>query len=87
MGRKPGPSVKDDELYETLRDKGYSKEKSARIANAKANPQTDPSKKGGKAPPYEEWTKDALYDRAKDIGIDGRSKMSKDELIEALRNR
>lgn len=87
MGRKPGPSVKDDELYETLRDKGYSKEKSARIANAKANPQMDPSKKGGKAPPYEEWTKDALYDRAKDIGIDGRSKMSKDELIEALRNR
>jgi len=28
----PGPSVKDPELYEELRDEGNSKEKSARIA-------------------------------------------------------
>ncbi|NED60065.1 Rho termination factor, partial [Streptomyces sp. SID10244] len=28
--RDPGPSVKDDELYEKLRDEGNSKEKSAR---------------------------------------------------------
>ena len=46
-----------------------------------------PSEKGGKAPPYEEWTKDELYDRAQELGIDGRSKMDKDALIEALRNR
>ena len=32
----PGPSVKDKELYESLRDEGNSKEKSARIANAAA---------------------------------------------------
>ena len=36
-GRKPGPSVKDDETYEALRDEGASKEKAARIANASAN--------------------------------------------------
>ncbi|WP_036963100.1 DUF7218 family protein, partial [Promicromonospora kroppenstedtii] len=35
--RDPGPSVKDKELYEKLRDEGSSKEKSARIANAAAN--------------------------------------------------
>lgn len=29
-----GPSVKNDELYEKLRDEGESKEKSARIAGA-----------------------------------------------------
>ena len=84
--KTPGPSVKDDKLYEDLRDKGYSKEKSARIANAKANPDMHPSKKGGKAPPYEEWTKDDLYERAQEIGIEGRSDMTKDELIEALRD-
>ena len=36
-GKDPGPSVKDDETYEELRKQGASKEKAARIANAKAN--------------------------------------------------
>ena len=80
------PSIKDEETYEALRDEGMSKEKAARIANAKANDDMSPSEKGGKAPPYEEWTKDELYDRAQEIGIEGRSDMTKDELIEALRN-
>ncbi len=35
--KDPGPSVKDPELYEELRDDGASKEKAARIANAAAN--------------------------------------------------
>jgi hypothetical protein len=34
--KKPGPSVKKPDTYEALRDKGLSKEKSARIANAQA---------------------------------------------------
>ena len=34
--RKPGPSVKDPEMYEALRDDGASKEKAARISNAAA---------------------------------------------------
>jgi len=83
--KKPGPSVKDDEMYEELRDKGMSKEKAARITNAKAAGDR-PAKKGGKAPAYEDWSKAELYGRAKEIGIDGRSGMSKGELIEALRN-
>ncbi|MEM1306196.1 MAG: Rho termination factor [Pseudomonadota bacterium] len=76
------PSIKDEDTYEALRDEGASKEKAARIANSGAVG----SRKGGEAPPYEEWTKDALYDQAQDVGIDGRSKMSKAELIDALRN-
>ncbi|RMA41642.1 DUF7218 family protein [Rhodophyticola porphyridii] len=86
MSKDHGKSIKDDDTYEALRDKGMSKEKAARIANAQANDDMAPSKKGGKAPPYEEWTKEELYDRAQEIGIDGRSDMSKDGLIEALRN-
>ena len=32
----PNRSIKDEELYEKLRDEGNSKEKAARIANAAA---------------------------------------------------
>jgi hypothetical protein len=79
-------TIKDPKTYEELRKQGASKEKAARIANAKANPDMHPSKKGGKNPPYEEWSKEDLYERAKEIGIEGRSDMNKDELIKALRN-
>ena len=54
MTKKHGPSVKDDETYDSLRDKGYGKSKAAAIANAQANDNMTPSRKGGKAPPYEE---------------------------------
>ncbi|EIJ39274.1 MULTISPECIES: DUF7218 family protein [Galbibacter] len=77
----PNPRIKNEEQYEALRDKGYSKEKSARIANT-----PDSGKKGGKAKPYEQWTKEELYEQAKNVGISGRSKMKKKELITALRN-
>ena len=86
MAKSKDPSIKDADTYEALRDQGASKEKAARIANARANEDMHPSKKGGEASPYEDWTRDALYARAQEIGIDGRSDMSKDELIEALRN-
>ena len=75
------PSVKNEEQYEALRDQGYSKEKSARIANT-----PDAGEKGGKAEKYEDRTKEDLYQQAKKVGIDGRSKMNKKELIKALRN-
>lgn len=83
MAKDHGPSIKDDEQYERLREQGASKEKAARIANT---PREEAGKKGGKSPAYEEWTKEDLRKRAAEIGIEGRSKMSKDELIEALRN-
>ena len=85
--RDPGPSVKDKKLYERLRDEGDSKEKAARIANAAAaTSRKAVSRKGGRAGDYEDMTRTELYDRAKRIGIDGRSRMTKSELIKALRN-
>ena len=81
--KSPGPSVKDHEQYEALRDQGASKEKAARIANTS---RTSAGKKGGKAGSYDDWSKDQLEKRAAEIGIDGRSKMNKGELIDALRN-
>ncbi len=84
MAKDHGSSVKDDEQYEALRREGASKEKAARIANAGSRSST--GKKGGESGSYEVWSKDELEERAKEIGIEGRSKMDKGELIDALRN-
>lgn len=81
-GRDHGPSVKDPERYEALREQGASKEKAARIANT---PRSVAGRRGGRSPAYEEWSRDELYDRAKQLGIEGRSRMTKRELIRAVR--
>lgn len=81
MARDHGPSIDHDAQYEALREEGMSKEKAARIANA-----PDASTRGGKASPFEEWTRNELYDRARELDIGGRSDMTEDELIHALRN-
>ena len=86
MAKNHGNQIRDDAAYEELRKKGMSKEKAARIANAKANPGQHPSRMGGKGARYEERSKKALDDKAREVRIEGRSSMSKDELIQALRN-
>lgn len=84
MAKDHGPSIKDDERYEKLRDEGMGKEKAARIANTD---RSTAGQRGGSSPAYEEWSRDDLYERAQELDIDGRADMSKDELIDALRNR
>jgi hypothetical protein len=85
MAKNHGASVKDDKTYEGVRRSGASKEKAARIANAKSGG-GKPSQKGGKSSKYEDQSKDQLMKKARDVGIEGRSKMDKGELIKALRN-
>ena len=83
MAKEHGPSVKDDEQYERLREKGESKEKAARIANTG---RSRAGRRGGKSGSYGDWSKQDLQKRAREIGIEGRSRMNKGELIDALRN-
>jgi hypothetical protein len=83
MAKDHGSSIKDDERYEALRREGASKEKAARIANT---PRKTAGRRGGEHPAYEQWTKDELLAKARDVGIEGRSTMNKQELIDALRH-
>jgi hypothetical protein len=78
--------IKDERTYRALRREGNSEEKSARIANAAAgSSRRSVGKRGGESRPYPEWTKKELVARAREIGIKGRSSMSKDQLVAALR--
>ena len=83
----PGPSVKDPEMYEALRDDGASKEKAARIATAAANSsRSEVGRRGGESGSYDDWSVDELRERARELEIEGRSSMDKAELINALRH-
>jgi hypothetical protein len=84
------PSIKNPEVYEALREQGASPEKAARISNAQARygdkGPNAPSQKGGRSPKYEEWRRDELYAKAREIGIPGLSRASKPQIIDALRS-
>ncbi len=82
MARDHGAQIKDDALYDELRKQGASKEKAARIANAKANGSLH-----HESTRLEDRTRQQLYDEARRIGVEGRSGMKKDELIAAIRDR
>ena len=85
--KKPGPSVKDDKVYEAIRDQGGSKEKAARIANASAaRSRSSVGKKGGESGSYQDWKVDDLRKRAKELGLSGYSGKNKSELVSMLRN-
>ncbi|MDF2495119.1 Rho termination factor [Sphingomonas sp.] len=81
MAKSHGSQIKDDKLYEELRKQGESKEKAARIANARANGSLD-----HRSDRLEDRSKDELYEEARKIGIEGRSKMNKSALVDAVRN-
>jgi hypothetical protein len=83
----PRASIKDEKVYDALREDGASKEKAARIANASAaQGEKKVAARGGRAGSYEDRSKDDLLKQARKVGIEGRSKMNKGELISALRN-
>lgn len=80
MAKDHGPQIKDDKLYQELRKQGDSKEKAARIANAKAAGRLQ-----HRATRLDDRTKADLMKEARRIGIAGRSSMNKSELEKAIR--
>lgn len=82
----PNSSIKNEKMYDDLRQQGNSKEKSARISNAvAARGKSAVARKGGKAGNYEDWTVAELKRRAKDLGMSGCSGLSKAQLVARLR--
>ena len=83
----PRAQIKDEKTYQALRREGNSEEKSARIANATAgSSRKQVGRKGGKSPSYADWSKEDLVKRARELGVKGRSTMTKTQLIDALRH-
>ena len=83
----PNPSIKNEKLYEDLREEGNSKQKSARIANAAAaRGKSAVGRKGGESGSYDDWTVSDLKKRAKEIGLSGYSDLNKKQLVSKLRN-
>lgn len=80
MARSPKPRSRNDKQRDPSRQ-GASK--------AAAGPGDTESRATGKRrskeESYETWNKHDLYERARKIGIEGRSRMSKHELIAAIR--
>jgi hypothetical protein len=86
-GRKHGPSIKDPEQYEALRRQGASKERAARISNESAgSSRSTVGRRGGRARDLDDRTVNELRKRARELGIEGRSKMNKRKLLNAIRN-
>lgn len=82
----PNPSLKNEKLYEELREEGDSKEKAARISNAVAKRGSKSvGHKGGESGSYEDWKVEDLRKRAKELGLHGYSSKKKSELISQLR--
>ena len=91
-------SNKDERQYEhvkeSVKDQGKSTQRAKEIAARTVNKQrreegrTDNKTTQGTGNPnkgLESRTKDELYNRAKKLDIEGRSKMNKDQLVKAIR--
>jgi hypothetical protein len=87
LGIEGRASMSKDELITALRTQRTSSRRPAAPAQAKPERATEPA--GAEAPqtgPYEERTVEELRERAKEVGIEGRASMTKDELIASLRD-
>lgn len=80
MPKNKTPQLKKTDTYEALVDEGMSKEKAARISNAQAAGTIDHNSKR-----LEKRSKIELLTEAKKIGIKNRHKMTKEQLINAIR--
>lgn len=81
--------VKDDiaKLRQSFDKKAKSSKTEIDKTGTDVNKESDDEREKNKSKiPYEEWTKEELYERAKEQNVESYSTMNKVELIKALRN-
>jgi hypothetical protein len=87
---------KYDHIRESARESGKSASRAKEIAARTVNrdrreegrtPNRTTQGTGNPSRGLEGRTKDELYNRARELGIEGRSGMKKDQLVEAIRRR
>jgi plasmid stabilization system protein ParE len=96
----PKWSKKDERMYDEIRDsyeeRGTPEDRAEEIAARTVNKQRreegrTPNKTtqgtGNPNEPLDARSKQELYNRAKDMDIEGRSKMKKEELVKAIRRK
>jgi len=96
----PAWSRKDDRMYEHIRDssedRGIGKQQAEEIAARTVNkrrreegrtPERTTQGTGNPRQSLEDRTRDELYNLAKDLDIEGRSRMDKEDLVRAIRKR
>ncbi|MBW3554427.1 MAG: addiction module toxin RelE [Gemmatimonadetes bacterium] len=96
----PSWSKKDERMYEHVKEseveRGLKEDKAEEIAARTVNKQRreegrTPNKTtqgtGNPTLPLDERTKNELYNRARQLDIEGRSKMDKAELVKAIRRK
>lgn len=94
----PSWSKKDREMYEEIKesyeDRGRSEDRAEEIAARTVNkhrreegrtPNETTQGTGNPNESLEDRTKQELYNRAREMDIEGRSKMDKDELVRSIR--
>jgi hypothetical protein len=83
MPRKEAPraSLNDSVRQVTPLTKSFSRKTTAPRASTLLE-----AEEKSRATPYEEWSKHDLYEKAEEVGIEGRARMSKRDLINTLRD-
>jgi hypothetical protein len=85
-----------EHVKESMRERGARSDRASEVAARTVNktrrregrtPNKSTQGTGNPNQPLEERSRDELYNRAKKLKIDGRSSMTKPELIEAVRER
>lgn len=99
--RDAGPDVEDERRREHGSqarhgqvERDVERAREAQRGAPHASSQPHPQSHAGRQPvderasegaSYEGWSRDQLYDKARELGLEGRSKMTKSELLQALR--